>query len=126
MSLVTLLWTPDLVSDAAGEGHHQAVLGPGVEDPVESPHLPGLCDLLCHEAAALQPLLGQVPGPGHGGLGGGGVINPDVSDHLCLDGVNHLGPEDVGEHPTHQADHEQEEGEDNVGEEEALDLFVTR
>ena len=125
-SLVTLLGTPHLVSDAAGAGHHQVVLAPRVEDPVEPPHLPGLRDLLCHEAAALQPLLGQVPGPGHGGLGGAGVITPDVGDHLGLDGVHHLGPEDVGEHPAHQADHEQEEGEHNVGEEETLDLLVTR
>ena len=115
-----------LVSDAAGAGHHQAVHAPRVEDPVESPHLPGLSDLLRHESAALQPLLGQIPGPGHRGLGGGGVVAPDVGDHLGLDGGHHLGPEDVGEQPAHQADHEQEEGEHNVGEEEALDLLVTR
>ena len=65
MSCVTLLGTPDLVSDAAGEGHHQAVLGPGVEDPVESPHLPGLCHLLRHQAATAELLLRLVPGPGH-------------------------------------------------------------
>ena len=55
-----------------------------------------------------------------------GIIVPDVQDHLGLDGGHHLGPEDVGEQPAHQADHEQEEGEHNVGEEEALDLLVTR
>lgn len=121
-----IIQEPHLVSDAAGAGHHQAVPVPRVEVPVESPHLPGHGDLLRHEAAALEPLLGEVPGPGHGGLGGGGVIGPDVGDHLGLDGGHHLGPEYVGQQPAHQAHHEQEEGEHDVGQEEALDLLVTR
>ena len=50
-----------LVSDAAGARHHQGVRTPRVEDPVEPPHLPGVRHLLRHEAAALEPGLGEGP-----------------------------------------------------------------
>ena len=113
-----------LATDAAGGWHH-LVLGAGVQLLVEHPHLPGLSDLLCHEAAAAQLGLCEVPGPGHTILIVAGLIQSDVSNHLRLDGGHHLLPEDVGQDPAHDQDHKEEEDEDYVGEQETLDLLVS-
>ena len=110
---------------AAGPGHRR-VLRAGVEQLVVSPDLPGLGHLLRHEAAAAQLGLGQVPGLGHRVVLVTGVIVPDVQDHLGLDGVDHLVPEDVGQHPAHPEDDHGEQGEHGVGQQQALDLLDRR
>ena len=104
---------------------HQTKLWPGVQLLVEAPLLPGLVHLLRLEATAAQLGLGEVPCSGHAVLTVVRIIESDVSDHLRLDSVDNLLSEDVGKHSTHYQDHEEEEDEDNVGEEETLDLFVT-
>lgn len=105
---------------------HCSVLWAGVEQFVISPDLPGLGHLLGHEAAATQLGLGQIPGLGHRVVLVTGVIVPDVQDHLGLDGVDHLVPEDVGQDPAHAEDDHGEQREDGVGEQQTLDLLDCR
>ena len=107
----------------AAAGGHRGVFWAGVEQLVVSPDLPGLRHLLCHEAAAAQLGLGEVPGAGHRVVLVTGVVVPDVEDHLGLDGVDHLVPEDVGEDPAHAEDDHREEGEDRVGQQQTFDLL---
>lgn len=114
-----------LLSADATRGRHHLVLGAGVQLFVEHPHLPGLSHFLCHEPTASQLGLGLVPCPGHTVLTIARVIQPDVSNHLGLDGRHHLLSEDVGQHPAHDQDDKEEEGEDNVGEQQTLDLLVS-
>ena len=118
----------DLARHAAGPRHHHArsLRAGRVQVLVEPPHLPGLLHLLGHEAAAAQLGLGEVPGPGDGGLRVLGVVVPDVGDHLGLDGVDDLLPEDVGQDPAHHQDHEEQEDEHDVGQQETLHLLVSR
>ena len=110
---------------AAARGH-RGVLRAGVEQLVVSPDLPGGGHLLRHEAAAAQLWLGQVPGPGHRIVLVTGVVVPDVEDHLSLDGVDHLVPEDVGQDPTHAEDDHCEEREDWVCQQKTFDLLDRR
>ena len=59
-------------------------------------------------------------------FGVAGVVVPDIEDHLSLDSVLHLVPEDVGEHPAHPEDDHHQQREHGVGEQQALDLLHRR
>ena len=103
----------DLLRDAAGV-RNNLELGAGVQPLVEHPHLPGLCHLLRHQAAAAELLLRLVPGPGHDVVPVVGVVGPDVRDHLRLDGVDGLLPEDVCQHASNNQNHKEEKHENNI------------
>ena len=112
----------DLVRPAAGGGQPHLAL-PGVEVGVVLPHLPRLLHLDGLDAAALEPGLGPVPRPRHGGLRPGPVA-PQVRHqprlHVGLD----LLSEDVGNDAAHHQDAQQEDGHCRVDHHQALHLLV--